>query len=206
MAMAVENTTLEIERCLDRLRHGEDAARRQLLDRACQRLRLLIRKMFLDHADLRRWEDSDDVLQETMLRLHRALDEVAPSSARDFFRLAAQHVRWQLLDLARRCFGPHGLAAGRRQGDAGAEQSLAAAAAPSSCEPDRLEVWTAFHEQVAALPDEEREAVDLLWYQGLTQAEAAAVLDISERTLKRRWQAARLRLHAALHESPPMET
>jgi DNA-directed RNA polymerase specialized sigma24 family protein len=41
---------------------------------------------------------------------------------------------------------------------------------------------------------EEREAFDLLFYQGLTQAEAATVLEVSERTIKRRWQAARLRL------------
>jgi DNA-directed RNA polymerase specialized sigma24 family protein len=40
--------------------------------------------------------------------------------------------------------------------------------------------------------------VDLLFYQGLQQAEAAAVLGVSERTVKRRWQSARLALHEAL--------
>ena len=40
--------------------------------------------------------------------------------------------------------------------------------------------------------------LDLLYYQGLTQAEAAEVLGVSERTVKRRWQAARLALHDAL--------
>jgi DNA-directed RNA polymerase specialized sigma24 family protein len=39
---------------------------------------------------------------------------------------------------------------------------------------------------------------DMLWYQGLTQAEAAALLQVSERTLQRRWRAACERLHAAL--------
>ncbi|MCI0683038.1 MAG: sigma-70 family RNA polymerase sigma factor [Gemmataceae bacterium] len=204
--MHADRTTVQIERCLDRLRQGDAAARRELLDRACHRLRQLVRTMLADFPDLRRWEGSDDVLQEALLRLCRALDEVAPASARDFFRLAAHHIRWELLDLARHYFGPHGPAAGRRPDDAGVGQALAAAAAPSSCEPERLEMWTAFHEQVAALPDEERAIVDLLWYQGLTQAEAAAVLEISERTLKRRWQAARLRLHAALHETLPLET
>jgi DNA-directed RNA polymerase specialized sigma24 family protein len=44
------------------------------------------------------------------------------------------------------------------------------------------------------LPPIEREAFDLLFYQELSQAEAAAVLAVSVRTIKRRWQSARLRL------------
>jgi RNA polymerase sigma-70 factor (ECF subfamily) len=47
---------------------------------------------------------------------------------------------------------------------------------------------------VDSLPDEEREVVQLLWYEGLRQPEAAVVLGISLATLKRRWQVARLRL------------
>ena len=35
---------------------------------------------------------------------------------------------------------------------------------------------------------------DLLFYQGLSQAEAAAVLGVAEITIKRRWRAARMRL------------
>jgi RNA polymerase sigma-70 factor (ECF subfamily) len=204
--MPDERTTVQIERCLDRLRDGDAAARQELLDRTCHRLRQLVRTMLADFPDVRTWEGSDDVLQEALLRLCRALANVAPASARDFFRLAAHHIRWELLDLARHYFGPQGPAANRRRGDSGAGPDLAVAAAPSSCEPERLELWTSFHEQVAALPDDERAIVDLLWYQGLPQAEAAAVLEISERTLKRRWQAARLRLHAALRETLPLET
>ena len=38
----------------------------------------------------------------------------------------------------------------------------------------------------------------MLWYQELTSAEAAKMLDISESTVERRWQAARRRLHDLL--------
>jgi RNA polymerase sigma-70 factor (ECF subfamily) len=41
--------------------------------------------------------------------------------------------------------------------------------------------------------------VGLLFYEGLTQEEAATVLGVSLRTLKRRWQSARCRLHDALN-------
>jgi RNA polymerase sigma factor (sigma-70 family) len=47
---------------------------------------------------------------------------------------------------------------------------------------------------VERLSDEEREVIDLLWYQGLTQGEAAEVLGVSEKTINRRWMAARMRL------------
>jgi RNA polymerase sigma-70 factor (ECF subfamily) len=53
------------------------------------------------------------------------------------------------------------------------------------------------------MPDEEREIFDLLWYQGLSQAEAATLLKVSERTIKRRWQSARLKLHHALRGGLP---
>jgi RNA polymerase sigma-70 factor (ECF subfamily) len=54
------------------------------------------------------------------------------------------------------------------------------------------------------LPAEDREVFDLIYYQGLSQAEAAGLLDISERTLQRRWQSARLALHDALAGQLPV--
>jgi DNA-directed RNA polymerase specialized sigma24 family protein len=59
-----------------------------------------------------------------------------------------------------------------------------------------------FHRQISLLPGEAREVFDLLWYQGLTQAEAASLLDVSERRLQRRWQSAREHLHGVLRGDP----
>jgi RNA polymerase sigma-70 factor (ECF subfamily) len=71
-------------------------------------------------------------------------------------------------------------------------------AAVNTGEPSHLAAWAEFHEQIQGLPHEERQVFDLLWYQEMTQPEAAALLGMSERTLKRRWQSARLRLHDKL--------
>ena len=55
--------------------------------------------------------------------------------------------------------------------------------------------WTLF-------PKEERAVVDLLWFDGLTQAEAAIALGVSERSIGRKWYSARYFLFKALgHES-----
>jgi RNA polymerase sigma factor (sigma-70 family) len=67
-----------------------------------------------------------------------------------------------------------------------------------------LAEWLAFHEQAAALPAPERAVFDLRWYAGLPLAEVAAALQLSERTVKRHWQAARLRLAQVFGgEAPP---
>ena len=52
------------------------------------------------------------------------------------------------------------------------------------------------------LPDDLRAVFDLLWYQGLTQAEAAALLGVSVPTVKLRWMKSRLRVQQALDGSP----
>ena len=198
--------TLLIQVYLDRLRDGDETARGELLQCASERLRSLARKMLRAYPRVHRWEETDDVLQNAALRLHRTLGEIVPATPRDFFRVAALNIRRELLDLAKHYFGP--LGHGAQHASWGSGDSSAGAPAPAdrgdlSTEPSRLAAWGEFHEQIGALPDEEREVFDLLWYQGLNQAEAAELLGVSERTIKRRWQAARLRLHEALHGEMP---
>src|SRR5262245_38458485 len=200
--------TVQIRAYLDRLRVGDETARAELLACACQRLRDLARKMLRGFPKVQRWEQTDDVLQNAALRLHRALQQLTVKTARDFFRLAAVTIRRELLDLAKHYYGPQGQGAhhgtwGPGQFATTADNLGPADAADLSGEPSRLAAWGEFHEQIGALPDEEREVFDLLWYQGLSQAEAAELLGVSERTVQRRWQSARLRLHEALQGDVP---
>ncbi len=185
---------------------GDAAAWAELLAHACERLRRLARKMLKGFPDLRRWEATDDLLQNAMLRLHRALAEARPKSVRHFFNLAAVQMRRELLDLADRHFGPEGVGTNHHtdgpcppgDGDGGVLDRQPAVAD----EPSTMEGWSEFHARIEALPDEEREVVGLLWYEGLAQEDAAAVLGVSVRTVKRRWQSARLLLFEAAKEEP----
>jgi RNA polymerase sigma-70 factor (ECF subfamily) len=199
--------TVQIQGYLDRLRAGDEAARAELLGCACERLRSLARKMLRGYPNVHRWEQTDDVLQNASLRLHRTLGQMTVETSRDFFRLAALNIRRELLDLAKHHYGPRGQGAhhgtwGPGDSSATGDDSGPVAADPSS-EPSRLAAWGDFHEQIGALPDEEREVFDLLWYQGLSQSEAAELLGVAERTIKRRWQSARLLLHEALGGEVP---
>src|SRR5262245_39453639 len=200
--------TLHIQACLDRIRGGDEAARGELLSCACERLRNLARKMLKGYPNVHRWEQTDDVLQNAGIRLHHTLQQMLVQTPLDFFRLAALNIRRELLDLARHYYGPQGEGAHHATwgpGDSFTTGSESGRAAPpdSSGDPARLAAWGEFHEQIGALPDEEREVFDLIWYQGLSQAEVAKLLNVSERTIKRRWQAARLKLYEAFEGEVP---
>jgi RNA polymerase sigma factor (sigma-70 family) len=195
--------TDEMNRWIARLRDGEPEARDQLLDCAFDRLDRLARQMLRDFPRVARWEEASDVRQAALIRLSRALDESPPATLRDFLKLAACQIRRELIDLARHYQGPLGL--DRHQSrpiecgeDGSGSPGPGAEPSDSTHEPSRLAAWTELHERIAALSDCDREAFDLLWYQGLTQTDAAAVLGVDKRTVQRRWQTARLRLFEGL--------
>ena len=204
--MPDSSSSVQIQACLNRLRDGDESARGELLNGACDRLSRLAHKMLKSYPNVQRWEQTGDVLQNALLRLQRTLQQMTVETSRDFFRLGALHIRRELLDLARHYYGPQGQGArhASQAGDPARSNPLAAAdPADMTHEPLRLTSWSAFHEQIDALPAEEREVVDLLWYQGLSQAEAAQLLQVSARTIKRRWMSARLQLQDALRGEMP---
>jgi RNA polymerase sigma-70 factor (ECF subfamily) len=182
----------ELQVYIDRLQAGDRSARDELLGHASERLRRLTRKMLQSYPRVKRWELTDDVLQNALLRLWTALQQVTPLSVREFVGLASLQIRRELIDLAHRYYGPEGV------GTHHSSHIDTPEPGDSTQEPGRLAVWTEFHQRVESLPEEEREAFDCLWYQGLTYREAATLLGISESTMKRRWVAARRRLHALL--------
>src|SRR5207237_145780 len=113
-----------------------------------------------------------------------------------------------LIDLARRYYGPEGLGAHHltRPGTSSPNDPEAEQGEPAETthDPGRLAAWTEFHRQIENLPQEDRALFDLLWYQGLTQPETAQILGDSERTVNRRWIAARLKLGEVLGGQLPV--
>ena len=170
--------TAQLENWLELMREGQTEARTRLIEHGCERLRLLTRKMLRSFPKVRRWEETDDVFTEAMTKLHRSLEAVQPESARHFYNLAATQIRRVLIDMARRYYGPEGLGAHHETTVAkpDGERPHRYEQAGQTGEPMDLVEWTEFHEQVEALPDEEKEVFSLLWYEGLTQEEAAEAL------------------------------
>jgi RNA polymerase sigma-70 factor (ECF subfamily) len=129
------------------------------------------------------------------MRLLHTLQATQPENTRHFANLAALHIRRELLDLARQfrnCLDrPQGAA--RAGGEGAAERPD-----PDSAVAEDLDLWSAFHEQVEQLPEEEREVVSLTFYHGWTQTQIAELFQVDERTVRRRWRAAARKLTEAL--------
>jgi RNA polymerase sigma-70 factor (ECF subfamily) len=174
---------------------GDNAARAELIEHTMRRFQVLARRMFRGYANLRSTVDTDDVAQRAMIRLHKALRHVQPMNGRELFGLAARQIRWVLLDVC------------RRLADA---PTISFTDKPDRIEPNDQEgepsdlcAWTEFHERINGLPHEQRELFDVLFYQGVTQVDAAKLLGIPLRSLKRRWQEAKLRLRDGMRGEWP---
>jgi RNA polymerase sigma-70 factor (ECF subfamily) len=184
--------TTTIHHWLDRIQAGDLTARDELLRAVSDRVEYLARRLLKRYPGLRRWMETDDVLNDGLLRLSQALTTIRPDNTRAFYALSAAVIRNRLRDLARRYFGPHGLAT-HHDSDAAAVDR---AATPREDDLD----FAAFHEEAARLPDDYRDVFNLCYYHGLGPAAAAEILGISSRTVDRRWARAKIYLYQALHD------
>jgi serine/threonine-protein kinase len=180
--MSAEHTTAAVQRFLDELAEGAPAEPlvRALLDRAVGRLlQLCSALLYRSYPRLVRPPlnlGADELLGAVVERLLRALRAARPPTTRQFFALACRHVRWELNEMARRLDEqPH------------AAELCAEAPAPagsgSGLTADARRILAAIDD----LPEDEREAFDLVQIQGMTQAEAGQVLGVSAATGRRRW-------------------
>ena len=186
-------TTAAVQRYLNLLAEVQsdttaDPIVRQLLARAVDRLHLLCATLL--HKSYPRLTlpptnlQSDEMLGAVVERLLKALRAVRPGNVRQFFALANQHMRWELNDVARR-LDEQTAALGLCEELVPALESSGSVIGP---------VARRILDVIESLPDEEREAFDLVRIQGLPQEEAAGLVGISVRTLQRRMNRALLSL------------
>jgi RNA polymerase sigma-70 factor (ECF subfamily) len=196
--------TIRLKGWMKRMQDGDLSAREELLTAARRRLEALARAMLRRFPNVRRWAESDDVYQGASIRLCRCLEKLQINSTKDFYRLATQQMRRELLDLARHFAsskGPQALLeasfgrSGEDDSDAASLQQVA-----SVGEPGDLDQWAAFHEAAERLPSDEREAFGLIYYHGWKQADVAELLRVSERTVRRWFEAAAAKIKKALQE------
>src|SRR5262249_22771548 len=179
--MVEEPTTAAVQRYLDELA-GDSPAEpivRALLDRAVRRLhQLCATLLYRSYPRLTRPPvnlQADELLGAVVERLLKALRAARPRTVRQFFALACQPMRWEVKDLA------------RRLDDQPAVEELcdesvpAPASSDSGLSPDGRRIL----EAIDRLPEGEREAFDLVRIQGMSQTEAARVLEVSVMTVNR---------------------
>jgi RNA polymerase sigma factor (sigma-70 family) len=199
--MPEPDTTAVVQRYLDQLAGGSPAEPvvRALLDRAVCRLHALCNALLLRrYPRLTRPPlnlETDDMLGAVVERLMKALRDARPATVRQFFALAGQHMRWELNDLARV------LDTRVRAEELQVDQAVAPADGDSGLTPDGRRIIAA----IDRLPDDEREAFDLVRVQGMSLAEAGQLLGVSPMTVKRRVDRGLTRLATELADLNPDE-
>jgi RNA polymerase sigma factor (sigma-70 family) len=181
-AMSEEHTTAVVQRYLDELAGDSppEPVVRALMDRAVRRLHLLCATLL--HRSYPRLTQPplnlqvEELLGAVAERLLKALREARPRTVRQFFALANQHMRWELNDLARR-LDKQPAAVELREGLVPVPESSGSGLSPEG---------RRMLEAIENLPEDEREAFDLVRVQGMSQAEAAGVLGVAAVTVKRR--------------------
>jgi RNA polymerase sigma-70 factor (ECF subfamily) len=194
-----ESTTAVVQRYLDALA-GDTPAEpiiREILGRAARRLERLCANLLHRHyprltrppSNL----DTTEMVGGVVEGLLKAMESVRPQTVRQFFALVNQHMRWQLNDLARR------LDARPSFVELHEESLVAPANSDSGITPDGRQMLQA----IESLPEDEREAFELVRFQELTQTEVAEVLGVSTKTVQRRLNRASLLLTRELKHLRP---
>jgi RNA polymerase sigma-70 factor (ECF subfamily) len=199
--MTEEPTTVAVQRCLDELAGSAPAEPivRALLDRSVRRLHQLCATLL--HRSYPRLAQpplnlrAEEMLSAVVERLIKALREARPTTVRQFFALAGQHMRWELNDLARRL----------DERPVGVELRAGLLPAPNSSDSGISPDGRRMLEAIDKLPEVEREVFDLVRIQGMTQPEAAQLLGISVATVKRRLNRSLQLLTEALSDLRPTE-
>jgi RNA polymerase sigma-70 factor (ECF subfamily) len=191
---------LKMQGWVERICAGDDSAWTAFLVQFRERMERLTHSMLRRFPAVHGHAEADDILQNALIRLLRTVRELQPSSIEALFGLLAEQLRRELLDLARRFHRDrHNIVLGTsvpREDDVMPSSNLLACIDES----DDIEQWFWFHEEVGRLPAIEREVVALTFYHGWTQAEVAELFHISERTVRRRWETALIKLGRALRE------
>jgi RNA polymerase sigma-70 factor (ECF subfamily) len=177
---------------------GDPVATNELFVRVQDRLQGMARSMLRRYPRVGRWVQEEDIVQEAMVRLLRALRSIKPESMRSFYGLAAEQIRRELIDLTRKFFGPEGPGANYESNlllDEGGDRAgpVVEPVAPTDSF-EELERWNALHEAIENLDIELREVFSLTFYHGWGQREIAELMQIDERTVRRRWRRAVLQL------------
>ena len=199
--MQATTEKLRIEGLLCALRRGEDSAADELLRIATERFRVVASRTMFRFPAVRRWEDTGDIMQESMLKLHAALvkSELAarPESEVHFYRLVALQIRRVVIQCHRRHRGPRGFAANHDTAAHCVVHPLDGAC--NEVESPSLDEWALLHATIEALPALHKEAWDLRWYGGKTAEETAKIWKISIGSARRRWRQAQIAIAERLN-------
>jgi RNA polymerase sigma factor (TIGR02999 family) len=183
----------DVTRLLGAIDHGDSKAAEELLPLIYEELRRLAAHKMAHEAPGQTLQPTA-LVHEAWLRLVGDGDPGWQNRAH-FFAAAAEAMRRILIDRAR-----SKLAVRRGGGQARVEVDETALEAPADDE-KLLQVHEAL-EVLAAEDPQKAEIVKLRFFGGLSHEEIAAVLSVNEKTVRRHWEVAKVRLFQIIKAAP----
>lgn len=179
----------DITTLIARARRGETEALGQLFSQLYQELRQLA------HARIKRYAapallDTTSLVHESYLRFLKT-GQVQVSDRAHFLAYAARVMRSVVVDFARE-------SSAQRRGGQEVHVALDTDLAPlPAAEAEVIQVHDAL-EELAALNERLARVVEMRYFAGMNEAEIGEALGLTERTVRRDWEKARIILAAAL--------
>lgn len=185
--MAEATSLTDLIRCAQ---GGDSAALQSIFELTYEELRQMARKR-LRAGERNTLLDTTALVHECFLRFANAR-QLAISDRLHFFRYAGQAMRSVVVDLARASLS-------ERRGGAAEHRTLSTTVGESvvAAEEEVLRV----HEALDGLAQYDArlvQVVEMRYFAGMTEAEIAEALCLTERTIRRDWEKARLLLAQAL--------
>jgi len=182
-----------------RFNAGDESATEDLIGHVRRRLMVLTRRRLRQSGGftkVARWHETEDITQEALIRLADTLRKEPINSGDHFLRLAAQHIRWTLLNIHAHVTSKAHSAVfvktdPNQPKDGGPDRRLSTARART----DTAFRWDKFMDHFKTLTAEQRTMLDLLFFNGCTQQETADHLKIGITTFKDRWRKLKLQLN-----------
>lgn len=202
-------TTADVQRYLDELAGlpaDAPAERivRALLTRSADRLHKLCTRLL--YRSYPRLADGpvnlqpDEMLSAVVERLIKCMRQIRPTTVRQFFALANQHMRWELNEVARHV-DEQAAVAELRESQFISPPPVDPATSGADVRPSPT--VSRVLATMEGLPNEEREAFELVRLQGMAYPDAASVLGCSTKTVRRRLNRALVLLYAQLQDLAP---
>lgn len=183
-------TNGEVTRLLCGAREGDSGAVNRLFVLLYQDLYRLARAKVRKHRTLQNL-NTTMVLHESYLRLHQ-LSALNVDDKNHFFTYAARVMRSVIVDLVRS-------ANAERRGGGELHVTLNTEVANSVGEENVLDVHRAL-EQLEAIEPRLVRVVEARFFAGLTEVETAETLGVSDRTVRRDWEKAKILIASIIRE------
>jgi len=185
---------MSLSELLEEIRRAHDQNRpdllpgliRQFIDQAAPRLGELAHQLIRRHAPDFAGQ-TDAVFNESYQRLVATLQKrLPPANPDEYFNIAAVQIRYALMELIRQKLKSQSRSAGEVSSDIVNDST----APPEKVV--RIEACERLLVKIDRLPEELRRYLDLYWTQGLTHAQGAEVLGLTEKQAKTLWEKIKL--------------